>query len=569
MPGDRLTVAVTAELREFERRLALLPDIGGKEAKELASKVRKELKHAESGATDVGKAMSGSFKKASEVLKKGFESAGGPIASIGKAIFDFALPLGQAAGGVGEVTASLGVAGVAATGVGVAVLGAAAAIGVAAVAGGVLVAGMAAVTNAAGEAVKRLDAMGESALVDPAAREALDQYQHATAALWQQVDVLTTQLGAALAPALTALAGKVTDLIEWVNGLEKSFDAVRRKIDEVIDWLPEWARWAPAINLVKGAVDDLEGAYQTLVDTAAEAKLAPTQAEIDRWTKLAEEREKLRLDDEARQRRELTDAIAAEVAEQERLLALQESVSSSIDQWAWDQRFANYERELEAVDKLNEAIVARRLEEQRTSDAALGAARERMGVAAKEAQYVASAFGEATAAIELLTDGVIASYTARLEAGDAVTAAEVARAQRALALQKTLELVSLTASAIATWFNLTRDLSTIPGNAIGAPFEAAAIVLGSMVVPASQILGESIPFPRSSGGGGAGSAGSAVTAPNGYEPPPDQGANYKDDGGGYRGGQSGASSSRSSGGGESVTVVAVTFTNGRIGKRRI
>jgi hypothetical protein len=210
--GDRLSVAVTAELREFERKLAMLPEIGGKDAKELASRIRKELKSAEDGAgqsaSKIGKALGG----IGDVVEKGLKKLGPLGNSVADTLFDFAIPLGEAAGGVGQVTAGMGAAGVAATGVGIAVVGVAAAVAAVAVGAGLAVAGVHAVVEAALVARDRLEDMGQASRIPPEASEALDQYQGASARLWQEVDVLTVQLGGALAPAMTALVDIVGDI---------------------------------------------------------------------------------------------------------------------------------------------------------------------------------------------------------------------------------------------------------------------------------------------------------------------------------------------------------------------
>jgi hypothetical protein len=462
----------------------------------------------------------------------------------------------------------MGAAGVAATGAGIAVLGAAAAVAAVAVGAGLALAGMYALVEGAVAARDRLEEVGAASRIPPEASEALDQYQGATARLWQEVDVLTVQLGAALAPALTALADVVGDLIEWVNNLDKSFDALREGIDAAIEMLPEWARWQPAIDLVKGAVDSLEESYEQLVETADGAKLAPTAAEVGRWRELRLEREKIDSEDAAARRAELLTALEAELAAQAELVDLQQYVADNIEEWVWESKKEAYKNELEAIEAINDAIIRRRVEEDKTTRVVGFASGERGDLLAKELEYVSDAFAAVSDGVTSLTQQVIDQYTERLQAGDEISAREVERARTAIAIQKATQLASLTASAVVTWFNMTRDLSLIPGNAVGAPFEAAAIVAASMIGPAAQILGQTIPFPPGSQGQGTG--GEPGVAPTSVGPAPDQNPNVRDEGYGSAPGVVGSGkSSRTSYSGSGEVTLAVTFTDGRIGKRRI
>lgn len=227
MAGDRLSIGVVAELKEFERRLSMMPDVGGKQARELANQIKRELRSAEDGAgqsaSKIGKALGG----IGDVVEKGLKKLGPLGGEVADVLFDFGAPLAEAAMGVGEVTAGMGTMGVLATGAGAAVLGVGIAVAAVAVGAGVALAGMVALTEGAIAARDRLEEAGQAARIPPEASAALDQYQGATARLWQEVDVLTVQLGGALAPALTVLADLVGDLIEWVNNLDKSFDALQ------------------------------------------------------------------------------------------------------------------------------------------------------------------------------------------------------------------------------------------------------------------------------------------------------------------------------------------------------
>lgn len=573
MAGDRLTVSVTAELKEFERRLAMLPEIGATEAKGLASQIRKELKGAEESAESSAKKIGSALGGASSVIEKGLRVLGPVGNGIADVLYDFVAPLSEAGAGVAQVTSGMGAAGAAATTAGVAVAGVAAAVAAVAIGAGLALAGMFALTNAAIGAADRLEAVGQASRIPPESQEALDRFQGASNALWQELDVLVVQLGSALAPALTVLVDKVGQVIEWVNNLDKSFDALRRGIDQVVGMLPTWARWEPAISLVRGAVDALEDSYNELKTASEDVKLAPSQEEVDRWKELAKARQQAESDEYARRREEALAWVASAIEEEEQLAALQElTTPDKLDAMGWEKQRADLEARIALQDKLIDTILETRIAEVAVTATTSAESEKRRDLLAKELDYVSQAFAASSDAVIALTSDVIDSYTARVEAGEKVGRRERERAEDALELQKVLQLASLTASAVATWFAMTRDLALIPGNALGAPYEAAGIVAASMIGPASQILGQEIPFPQGSRGGSAGYSGqgqAAVRQDDAYF----KGQDFDTDdrapprgGEDPRGGTGGSQLARTSG---SSVAVSIVFSDGRVGKRRI
>lgn len=563
MPGDRLSVAVVAELREFERRLSLIPEIGGVEAKKLAGQIRKELKNAEDGAgasaSKIGKALGG----IGDVVEKGLKKLGPLGGEVADVLFDFGAPLAEAALGVGEVTSGLGAAGMAATVAGGAVLGIGAALAVAVVGAGLLVAGATAVTEAAIVATDRLDAMGMASRVPEESREALDRYQGATARLWAEVDVLTTQLGAALAPALTALADVVGDLIEWFNELDKSFDAVRSKLDELVDMLPEWARWEPAIKLVEGAVDALEQTYDGLVETSKSAKLAPTQAEIDRWGDLKKAKEAAESDEMARRRKEAIDAIEAELAAQLELADLQQYVADNIDEWIWQSKQDAYAAELRALDAIIDAIIRRRDEDNKTTETSVNNSKKRRSEAVSEAQDYLASTEKIARAVEDLANFAVEQYARREAAGEQLTLAEQRAANKAFRIAQTAAIAQVAIHLATAFAGFVATYSALgPGAILAAVGEVAAAA--AAIAP---ILGQTPPYPGAarSGGGGA-----PQVAPTDVGPAPDTGDNVRDDGYGSAPDVVGSGKDRSSRSAQpGDVVVTVVFPGGRVGKRRV
>jgi hypothetical protein len=559
--GDRLTVSVTAELKEFERRLSMLPEIGGKEAKGLASQIRKELKGAEESAEGSARKIGAALGGATSVIEKGLRVLGPVGNGVADVLYDFVAPLAEAGAGVAEVTGGMGAAGAAATTAGVAVAGVAAAVAAVAIGAGLALAGMFALTNAAIGAADRLEAVGQASRIPEGSQEALDRFQGASNALWQELDVLVVQLGSALAPALTVLVDKVGQVIEWVNNLDKSFDALRRGIDQVVGMLPTWARWEPAISLVKGAVDALEDSYEELKTAAEDVKLAPSQEEVDRWKELARARREAESEEFARRREEALAWVASAIEEEEQLAALQElTTPDKLDAMGWEKQRKDLQDRIDLQDLLIAKILETRIAEQAVTDASISETETRKDLIQKELDYVAQSFDAASSAVDAITGQILEDYAARVDAGEEVTAEETRRAQAALAVQKTMQLASMTASAVATWMSLTRDLATLPGNAPFAAFEAAGIVAATLVAPASQILGQTIPFVNTN------PPNPGVYTPeniNDYDREELDEALQEGD---IKFGRSTGSTARTSG---SSVMVSVVFSDGRVGKRRI
>lgn len=561
MAGDRLSIGVVAELKEFERRLSMMPDVGGKQARELANQIKRELRSAEDGAgqsaSKIGKALGG----IGDVVEKGLKKLGPLGGEVADVLFDFGAPLAEAAMGVGEVTAGMGTMGVLATGAGAAVLGVGIAVAAVAVGAGVALAGMVALTEGAIAARDRLEEAGQAARIPPEASAALDQYQGATARLWQEVDVLTVQLGGALAPALTVLADLVGDLIEWVNNLDKSFDALQAGIDQVVDMLPTWARWPTAINAVKGAVNALEEGYVSLKEAADDAKLAPTQEEIDRWKALREERAKLASEEAARQRKELTDAVEAEVKYNEQIAELQQWLfdhQAELDDAAWQLKLELYTAEVlahqRAQDAMLDATIARQLKENDLARKARDQAKDDLKRNLESIDKIATATQD-------LATMVVESYQRRAEAGEELTEREQRAANTAFRIAQAAAIAKIGVDLGTAFAGFLATYSALgPGAFLAATAEVAAAA--AAIAP---ILGQTPPFPMGE------SPNSVGESPKRSDPVEDRGTRegYADAYG--AGNVSGAGRDRSSrmmvGGGE--VALTFVFRDGRVGKRRV
>ena len=562
MPGDRLSVAVVAELREFERKLGMMPEIGGVEAKKLASQIRKELKTAEDGAKDsaskIGRALGG----VGDVVEKGLKKLGPLGGEVADVLFDFGGPLAEAALGVGEVTSGLGAAGMAATVAGGAVLGIGAALAVAVVGAGLLVAGATAVTEAAIAATDRLDAMGMAARVPEESREALERYQGATARLWAEVDVLTTQLGAALAPALTVVADLVGDAIEWVTRLDKSFDALQASIDNVLDMLPDWAEWVPAVRLVRGAVDALESSYDALVETAQSADLAPTAEQIDAWHKAADEKRRIASEDAARQRDELIASIELELDYNARIAELQQWLvdhERELDEAQWARKVEAYNEEVAAHERAQDLMLAATIASQNEQNKAHKKTRDE---AQKNAETAIDSIDKILDATQDLTDFVVDSYQRRADAGEELNEAERRAANTAFRIGQAAALAQIGIHLAVAFAGFVAAYSASgPFALLGATAEVAAAA--AAIAP---ILGQTPPFPMGE------SPNLVGESPQRSDPVEDRGTRegYAD---AYGAGNvsSGGGRDRSSrmmvGGGE--VALTFVFRDGRVGKRRV
>lgn len=540
--------------------MAMLPDVGGKQARELANQIKRELRSAEDGAgqsaSKIGKALGG----IGDVVEKGLKKLGPLGGEVADVVFDFGAPLAEAAMGVGEVTAGMGAAGAAATVAGVAVLGVAAAAAAVAVGAGLAVAGMVALTEGAIAARDRLEEAGQAARVPPEASAALDQYQGATARLWQEVDVLTVQLGGALAPALTALADLVGDLIEWVNNLDKSFDALRKGIDQVVDMLPEWAKWPTAINAVKGAVDSLEGAYNDLKDAAKDANIAPTQEQIDKWKELKKARDEAESEEAARRRKELTDAIALELSYNEQIAALQQWLADhqgELDQAQWDLKVQMYNDWVAAHERAQDLMLAATIEGQKKQGEAIDKTRAKAEASTKSDLDSIDKIAQAT---QSLADLVVQNYQRRMDAGEELTEAERRAANTAFRIAQAAALTRIGIDLARAFAGFVATYSVLgPGAILAATAEVA--VAAAAIAP---ILGQQPPFPtgHSPNEGGA----QAGAGADGFD------RDDRDEIGNDKGPQQPERRERSArmvhGGGDEVAITVV-FSDGRFGKRRV
>lgn len=418
--ADKLSIAIAAEIAEFERRMSMLPDVGGKQARELSKQINRELKKAEDGA---GSSFGNMGKMVGELGKKVGEGLGLPMESFG-----------IVAGG----------AGIAVAGVGLAFVGA--------------IAGSFALAEGALAARDRLEEAGLAARIPPEAQHALDKYQGATGRLWQEVDVLVTKLGAALAPVLTIIVDSIADVIEWVSSLNVSFQSVREGIQGFMDMLPEWARWEPAVHMVTGAVDLLEGAWGAVIETAdaaevAQVKKAESTAVAVR--KVAAEVQKV---DKYMLKfsQDVQDHFRTDIAEgmgffHEQILDTQvaiEKTHRSTNQWLNDMQ-----------DKLDQTF---------------------------------SSLDKWMDNVQGATDLIIDGYKRQEEAGKKLTEAQERAANTAFRIGQTAAIAQITFSLAAAFAALLASQAYLgPGAILAASAEvgAAAIAIGA-------ILGQTPPYPQ-------------------------------------------------------------------------
>jgi hypothetical protein len=327
--------------------------------------------------------------------------------------------------------------------------------------------------------------------------------------------------------------------------------------------LPELYLVARAIDLVHGAVDALEQSYDALVTTASTAKLAPTQAEIDRWGELKKAKDAAESDEMARRRKEATDAIAAELAAQLELVDLQQYVADNIDEWVWESKKDAYANELHALDLIVEAIIRRREEDKKATADAVANSKKRRSESVSEAQdYLASA-DKIVQAVGDLADFAVAQYKRREEAGEQLTEAEERAANRAFRIAQAAAIAQVAIHLATAFAGFVATYSALgPGAILAAVGEVAAAA--AAIAP---ILGQTPPYPGASRGGGGGAP---QVAPTDVGPAPGTSDNVRDDGYGSAPDVVGSGKDRTSRSAQpGDVVVTVVFPGGRVGKRRV
>ncbi len=265
MSAEVLSIEVTAELRDFKKRMKEIPGVTKTEATDAVNGILRQLKRAEKGAADSAKKVSDEWDRSwgtiGRTAERGLGKLGGVFGAVGDAVFDFVGPLTGAAGVLGTIGVVAG----------------AAAIGLAAAAGGglLVVGAMNALVSAGAAAEERLEAVGLAAVLPADARASLDGYTDSTGLLRNEWDRLIALNASIWADELTTNVSFLTDAIAFAGDATEFLStdvagfirSVHEGVPIVGDFVAELYAWrdgviAARVETVRNqaALDDLQKA---------------------------------------------------------------------------------------------------------------------------------------------------------------------------------------------------------------------------------------------------------------------------------------------------------------------
>jgi hypothetical protein len=445
MADETLRIGITAELADFRKAMAELPDIGAQEARDMVNGIQRELRRAEAAAKasadGIGKNLGAGFDKASQAGERALGKLGGIFGEIADLTFDIVAPLG-------EMSVALG------------------AIGGTAVAVGATAAAVVGLANAGVDALARLRELGVE--IDDQTERSLDAYSASLTGLSTAWDELTVTLAAEVAPQLTATTQALTRL---VGGLDETIMAARGFARELSGWA--------SLGLTTMLLEYSEAAGDAAVSTqrlnAANVDLVVTGRELEvvetpRVQRLRDTTEAV--DELAEMEREAREDTAAGVAEGRR----QTAELQAREQAARDYADALREIETSTADLVtrNEALTA-----QWTAD-------------------TYSNFASLTDSINGIAqvgfDAYIDSVQRRIDAGEEVSAEDRKRAREAEIIARTLAVTTATISAGAAIAGIIANQALLAGPfAIPTAIGAVAAAWTGTVIP---LIGAPIGIPR-------------------------------------------------------------------------
>lgn len=274
MADTRLSIAVVAELADFQKALATLPGIGEKEARDMVAGIRRQLKQAEtaakSSAKETGHAFEGTFSGIEALAKRLGEKAGGPFATISGLAIEGSKDVAKMLGPLGAVGTALG----GLTAVGAAVGGAFVATGYAAKA----------LADGAAEAADRLAKVGRS--VDPDYVRMIEEYAAASKDLGIQADYLTVAIGSELTEGLAKVALAAAGAAREFKEFKERNEELRDNVNEVT-WVIRdaaskgWLGWTVALTESKAAQEEAAASTLEMSDAYMALGLVEADAVVD------------------------------------------------------------------------------------------------------------------------------------------------------------------------------------------------------------------------------------------------------------------------------------------------
>lgn len=479
MAAEMLAIGVTAELADFKKAMATLPDIGAQEARDMVRGIQRQLKEAEKAAATSAKQVGDSFDKEFGRIENAAEASLGKMGSLfhdsfgelADVIFDVVAPLQEAGSGMGGLT------GAALMFTGTATLAAA---GLAA-----LGAGAVTIANAGVEARDRLKEIGVA--VDASKTAQLKAYEVATSDLGVAFDELKVAVGAELASDLSTMASATATVVREFSDLYDTLSSVREVAQEVASvglfLVTGGLTGVAAATLeVAAANNDASASYAGVTKNITEATakaaaynnmLVESQLVFDELD-IEYDKRLVRLSEEA------AALEAAAAAEQRKLEADQQERAALADMLETLDSVIAKEREYAEAVQQASAAVEQAVESER--QAYLDAYRSKeqarqieIDQELERAELMKQLQLEIAAAsilsAEQLTGALVAGWQRRAEEEEHFTSQEKAQAIAAFEIQQGLATAGATLSAFQTGANVIASLT-----AVGVPFPAASIL---------------------------------------------------------------------------------------------
>ena len=570
MADTTLSIGITAELADFRKALETLPGIGEKEARDMVTGIRRQLRAAESAAkssaNSVGTDFGSAFSGAEALVKRFGEKAGGSFATLSSLAIDGAKDFSKMLGPLGGIAPAVGAIGFAAAGS----VASVAAAGVALVS----------LANSGREAQLRLEAMGIA--VDQNTGAALEGWAAATKDVGIATDQLRATVGGAVAEEITPFAEAVSYAVKGLVGLAST-------VHDAWDALEGFRRVALAgvtlglSELAGGYVASAAAANEHVVATervttttldaeaAIRAQLVALGMLMSVEEELATDRE-TRAAAEAAARAAETTAMADSAAARAAVLAqFSQADADFLAEIQFEQDLARAANDATAAFAEQRAEVARGAAEVQTLGAQVGADMD-AGMAAWSkstavgvSTTIASMAGDAIGSISSITDSIVDSYSARVAAGEELTLAEAREANRALSATKTL---SITQAGISSALLGISAMAQLSATGVPAPVAAALATSFAAAAFAAAVVGiqNGSPPRFHMGGGGQPAEQGAQRDALGLDDTPSQ-DEVTPSGGGKPGLDAGVTSRSRGGGG--VVEVRVDPRLGRLEVRNV
>jgi hypothetical protein len=474
-----LSIGVVAELKDFEAQMAKMPGIGAKEARDMVTGIRRELKNAEkaaqSSAGTISKGFSGEFNKVSSAAAALAGQVGGPFAQIAGIANSTVRPIAEVAAGLGEV----GIAGAAIAGVGLAL-------------GGV---GEAAVKLAAGasDAAKGLKSLGVG--IDAGAQADLDSYAKGQNELNIALDKLEVTLGKGIAREL----GEVDDELARGIGIVDKYVLRSQDANDNISLGEDLLnRFAHRLGFTNTAIDQAAAAAKH----ASEVQRSYNDAVVDLSEASKESTGALLLEVHAKDKAAELDREGA---------AAKYDAAKATTEWALQDMLATAAGVVQA-DKRKAAIIDEEMaqkaslehaakywddysaqvhrDEHIVTDAVESETKKQKRATLEAAVAEATAFGQATANIAgnfaSLEQSIVDGYQARVDAGEKLGRAQAQQGNEAI---RNAEALQIAQAGITAAITAASGIASLQEAGVPAPIAVPLGVAEGVGLYASTVAG--------------------------------------------------------------------------------